>query len=169
MRCATCGQEHDWSGMEPSFDRPDVYYTIPEDERPMRTLAGKSDCRIRDAADTECRYFLRVLLPIPIRGESAVCNWGLWVEVSERDYRRAWDRWDDSNQAAEPPFPGALANAVAEYPSTVGLPGFVQLTGPTTAPQFTFASGLEHPFVVEQREGVFPERRLEWLMRRVHD
>jgi len=49
------------------------------------------------------------------------------------------------------------------------LPGLVQLTGPTTPPRFTFAPGLEHPFAVEQREGVHSERRLEWLMRRVHD
>jgi hypothetical protein len=52
--------------MEPSFDRPDAYYAIPEEDRPARTLAGKSDCRIRDLADTERRYFLRVLLPIAI-------------------------------------------------------------------------------------------------------
>jgi hypothetical protein len=169
MRCATCGQEHDWDTMEPSFDRPDAYYAIPEEERPVRTLGGKSDCRIRDIADTERRYFLRVLLPIPIRGEPTLCNWGLWVEVSAADFQRAWDRWDDINQAEEPPFPGVLANAVAQYPSTLGLPGLVQLTGPTTPPRFTFAPGLGHPLAAEQREGVHPERRLEWLMRRVHD
>jgi hypothetical protein len=168
MRCATCGEEHDWSTMEPSFDRPDAYYAIPEEDRPARTLAGKSDCRIRDLADTERWYFLRVLLPIPILGEPTVCNWGLWAEVSAADFQRAWDRWDDTDQAAEPPFPGVLANAVAGYPSTVGLPGLVQLTGPTTPPQFRFAPEVEHPFAAEQRDGVYPERRLEWLMRRVH-
>jgi len=51
MRCAVCGQEHDWSSMEPSFERPDAFWAVPEAERPHRTLAGKSDCRIRNAEE----------------------------------------------------------------------------------------------------------------------
>jgi hypothetical protein len=155
--------------MEPSFERPDAYWAVPEAERPHRTLAGKSDCRIRDLADTERRYFLRVMLPIPIRGESRDCNWGIWVEVSAAAFKTAWDRWDDHAQAREAPFPGVLANTVRGYPSTLGLPGLVQLTGPTTPPEFRFAAEVDHAFAQEQRDGVFPERRLEWLMRRAHD
>jgi hypothetical protein len=154
--------------MEPSFERPDAYWAVPEAERPHRTLAGKSDCRIRDAADTERRHFLRVLLPVPIRGEARPCKWGIWVEVSARHFQVAWDRWDDPDQAQEPPFPGALANSIGGYPPTEGLPGLVQLTGPTTPPEFTFAHDVDHPFAQEQREGVYPERRLEWLMQRAH-
>jgi hypothetical protein len=154
--------------MEPSFDRPDAYWAIPEAERPQRTLAGKSDCRIRDLADTERRYFLRVMLPIPVRGEGRHCNWGIWVEVGASDFMRAWDRWDDADQASEPPFPGVLANSIGGYPETVGLAGHVQLTGPTTPPDFTLGGDVDHPFAREQREGVFQERRLEWLMLRAH-
>ena len=169
MRCATCGEEHDWDTMEPSYERPDAYWAVPEAERAYRTLAGKSDCRIRDLADTERRYFLRVMLPIPIRGEGRNCNWGIWVEVSASDFKTAWDRWDDADQAGEAPFPALLANSVAGYPETAGLPGMVRLTGPTTTPDFTFDDGVDHPFAREQREGVFPERRLEWLMQRAHE
>jgi hypothetical protein len=168
MRCATCGEEHEWGTMEPSFERPAAYWAVPEAERPHRTVAGKSDCRIRDIADTERRYFLRVMLAIPIRGEDRSCNWGIWAEVSASDFKTAWDRWDDADQANEPPFPGVLANSVSEYPETLGLPGLVQLTGPATPPQFRFADSVEHPFAREQRDGVFPERRLEWLMHRAH-
>jgi len=168
MRCATCGEEHEWGTMEPSFERPDAYWAVPEAERPHRTVAGKSDCRIRDIADTERRYFLRVMLAIPIRGEDRSCNWGIWAEVSASDFKTAWDRWDDADQANEPPFPGVLANSVSEYPETLGLPGLVQLTGPATPPRFRFADCVEHPLAREQRDGVFPERRLEWLMQRAH-
>lgn len=168
MRCKTCGEEHEWGTMEPSFERPDAYWAVPEAERPHRTLAGKSDCRIRDIADNERRYFLRVMLGIPIRGEGRTCNWGIWAEVSASDFKTAWNRWDDADQAKEPPFPGVLANSVRGYPETLGLPGLLQLTGPTTPPGFKFADGIDHPFAREQLEGVFPERRLEWLMQRAH-
>jgi hypothetical protein len=59
-------------------------------------------------------------------------------------------------------------DSIAGYPRTVGLPGMVQLTGPTTPPEFNVAPDLDHPLAVEQREGVYPERRLEWLMQRAH-
>jgi hypothetical protein len=154
--------------MEPSFERPDAYWAVPEAERPHRVLAGKSDCRIRDAADTLRRYFLRVMLPIPIRGEDRPCNWGIWVEVSVADFMTTWDRWDDPDQAGQPPFAGVLANSVGGYPETVGLRGRVQLTGPETPPDFTFDDAVDHEFAQEQRDGVFPERRLEWLMQRAH-
>ena len=86
------------------------------------------------------------MVPIPMRGEAAVCNWGVWVEVSERDFRIAWARWDDTDQAQEAPFPAVVANSIAGYPRTLGLPGMVQLTGPTTPPTFNVAPDLDHPF-----------------------
>ena len=91
------------------------------------------------------------------------------MEVSAADFQTAWERWDDADQASQPPFPGVLANSVAGYPETVGLRGRVQLTGPSTPPDFTFDESVEHPFAQEQRDGVFPERRLEWLMLRAHE
>lgn len=154
--------------MEPSFGRPDAYWAVPEAERAQRTLCGKSDCRIRDLADTHRRYFLRVMLPIPVYGEGRPCNWGIWVEVNASDFETAWARWEDPDQVNEPPFPGVLANSVGGYPETVGIPGRIQLTGPITPPEFTFDHDIEHPFAKEQRNGVFPERRLEWLVQRAH-
>jgi len=141
----------------------------PKRSAPNVRCAVKSDCRIRDLADTQRRYFLRVMLPIPVSGESHPCNWGIWVEVSASDFETAWNRWEDPDQANEPPFPGRLANCVGGYPETVGLPGRIQLTGPSTPPEFTFNHDIEHPFAQEQQQGVFPERRLEWLMQRAHD
>ena len=60
-RCAKCGAEHDLADLEPSFTFPDAYLDVPEPERKFRTFVGPDDCRIRDAADTVRRYFLRAL------------------------------------------------------------------------------------------------------------
>jgi hypothetical protein len=167
-RCAQCGSEHDLAELEPTFKYPDAYLDVPEAERAHRTLVGPSDCRIRDAEDTERRYFLRTLLPVPVRGEDQPCCWGIWVEVSEADFQRAWDLWDDPAQGSEPAFAARLANSIPLYPPTLGLPGRVQLVDEKTRPTFTLATELTHPLAEEQRSGVYPERVFEWLSRQLH-
>jgi hypothetical protein len=168
VRCATCGEEHDLSDLEPGYRLPDAYFAVPEGERAHRTNFSRGQGRIRDAEDTERRHFLRVLLPIPVRGERRNCSWGVWVEVSGPAWQLTYDRWDDPVQHEEPPFPGTLANSLKGYDGTLGLPGLVQLTGPTTPPRFVLDRGVEHPLVRDQREGVYPERVVEWLTAHVH-
>ena len=169
-RCPTCGEEHDLSEFEPTYRRPDAYLEVPEDERAFRTIAGKDDCRVRDADDTNRRFFLRVMLPVPVRGTVAPCNWGVWVEVTESSFARTHELWDapEAAQLLEPTFAASLANTLLGYTGTVGLPGRVQLTGPTTTPRFTLDSDLVHPLALEQRNGVFPERVVEWLAAHMH-
>ena len=166
--CAKCGELHDLSDLEPTFHAPDAYYDIAAEERDVRTQLGNDHCRLRDAADTARRYFLRALLPIAVRGETDPCCWGLWIEVDADAFRRVWDLWDNPKQAAEPAIHGVVANHITDYPETLGLPGVLQLTGPTTAPHLTLAPDLSHPLAREQREGVHHERVLEWLDRQLH-
>jgi hypothetical protein len=163
--CPDCGAAHELWEMEPSYRWPDAYLAVPPPERAERTIAGRDYCGVRDADDESRQYFLRALLPIPVRGEATPCSWGVWVEVSEAAFARARDLWSDPGQSREPPFAGALANALAGYAETLGLPGAVQLTGPTSVPRFTLAPAVAHPLAAEQREGVYPERVVQWLAR----
>jgi len=167
VRCAKCGKEHDLQGVEPSYGLPDAYYDVPAPEREHRTSFGSDSGRIRDSGDTQRRNFLRAVLPVPIRGGGDVC-WGVWIEVGAWAWSRARELWDAVDQANEPAFEGVLANQLRCYEATLGLPGVVQLTGPSTAPRFTFDEGLTHPLAQEQREGVYPERALEWAAAHVH-
>jgi hypothetical protein len=167
--CPTCGEEHDLSEMEPSYRWPDAYVAIPTDERASRTRARKDDCRIRDSGGANTQYFLRVLVPVEVRGESEPCCWGLWVEVDETAFARTSELWEDPAQEREPAFAARLANNIKGYEDTLGLPGLVQLTGPSSVPTFTLATSVQHPFAAEQREGVYPERVLEWLSRLYHN
>ena len=168
MRCSTCGDFHDLSNLEPSYARPDAYLEIPEAGRAMLAQFSKSDGRIRSPDVADIRHFLRVQLRMPIHGASEPCAWGVWVEVSGEAWKRARERWDDVDQHTEPPFVGRLANELLGYEDTLGLPGSVQLTGPSTVPEFILDAGLDHQVAVEQREGVYPERVVEWMMAQFH-
>jgi hypothetical protein len=168
LPCPRCGEFHDMADLEPSFRRPDPFVAIPRHEREFRTLDGDDHCAIRDLADTQRRYFLRVLLPVPIHGQETPCHWGIWVEVSHEAYQRALALWRDPDQGSEPPFPGQLANTCPGYPETQGLPGMIQLVSPSTIPTFRFLDEVQHPLADEQRKGVAPGRVLEWLMPWLH-
>ena len=167
VRCDTCGGEHDLSEMEPSYTYPDAYLDVPLEERAIRAMVGSDECRLDDHPN-DPRYFLRVLLPMPVRGEHDSCAWGVWAEVSEDAFTRTRQLWDDPAQDEEPPFEATLANALTGYSATLGLRGQVTLAGPTIVPTFTLATDLDHPLAQEQRDGVHPERVVEWLFAHMH-
>lgn len=168
VRCGTCGGEHDLSEMEPSYTYPDAYLDLPPEERDARATVGSDECRLHDGADADQRFFLRVLLPMPVRGEEQACAWGVWAEVSETAFSRTRELWDDSAQLDEPPFEATLANALTGYSATLGLPGEVTLSGPAIIPTFMLGEQLDHPLAQEQRDGVHPERVVEWLFAHLH-
>ncbi len=163
MRCGTCGLEHDWSELEPSYTHPDAFLLVPEAERAQRTISGSDDCRIRDTADSSRRYFFRALIPVAVYGETEPCCWGVWVEVDLPTFTEVRQLWDAPDQHCHAPFPEVLANSIRGYPETLGLEGTLQLTGPTTRPHFVPRSTSTHPLAVAQRTGVHIERVLEWL------
>lgn len=168
VQCSQCGVEHDLSELEPNFDRPDAYFQIPPEQRRERTMDADSVCVIYESGDAPRRHFLRVMLPIPVRGEVEPFCWGVWVEVEGDDFARTHSRWSDPGQADQPAFRGALANMLPGVTSSLGLEGHVRLTGPNTVPHFSFADEVDHPLAHEQRGGVYPERVLEWLAPLLH-
>jgi hypothetical protein len=173
IRCAACGHSHDLSELEPSFDRPDAYFDIPEPERAARSVNTTGLCAIRGEGMDPLRYFVRVVLPVPVRGESRRFCWGTWAEVAEADFVMVGENWENPDQASLPRFSGLLANEIPFMPAgaapTLGLPGLLQLTGPRDFPAFVLEESLEHPFAVEQREGIYAERLLEYLSPVLHE
>jgi hypothetical protein len=168
VRCSTCGSEHDLSHIEPSFRRPDAYSAVPPEERPRRINESDEACLIVTADGQDLACFIRAILKIPIIDERKSIGWGLWVEVDQESYWRVASVWDDPNQSAEPPFACTVANEIPGYPSTRGLPGIIQLTGPHLRPLLTLTAESSHPFALETQVGVQFERALEWRSWFVH-
>jgi len=162
VRCSRCGQEHDLSRTEPSFWRPDAFFSVPEEARNGRISHNDDTCLIASTDGQSLTCFLRTVLEVPIKGEGRTIGWGLWVEVSDQAYQRVDELWEAPNQSEEPPLSCTLANEIPEYAGSRGLPGTIRLTSPTTRPSLVLASDSKHPFAVEAREGVHFERSLEW-------
>jgi hypothetical protein len=166
--CSTCGSEHDLGNIEPSFRRPDAYFAVPSEERQRRINESDEACLIASADGQDLACFIRAILKVPITDERASIGWGLWVEVDHQAYWRVASVWDDPNQSAEPPFACTVANDIPGYPSTRGLPGIIQLTGPHLRPSLTLTPNSSHPFAVETHAGVQFGRALEWRSWFVH-
>lgn len=158
-RCAKCGAEHEL--LDPTFKRPEPYVRLSQDLRDSVAKAGDDMCRI-SLPEADPRYFVRGVLPVPVVGHSSGIAWGVWAEVSEASFKRILDLWSDPNQNSEPPMHGELANVIPSYPNTLGLPLTLQLTGPTSRPEFRFKPGTNHPFVSECEAGIDAHRAAHW-------
>lgn len=168
FKCATCGAEHDAADLEPSFDAPLAYYQLPQAERGARALLKQERCWITDTGDRQRRYFLRVVMPIPVHGETRPCYWGAWVEIDRQVSERVDELWDDPDQGKEPLLPATLANELGEFPGSNGLAGFLQLVDERTRPNFLVAPTVNHPLREAQATGVPVEDTIAWIMARAH-
>lgn len=93
VRCSRCGKEHDLGQIEPSFSRPDAYFSVPSAERERRINESDDACLITSQDGQHLACFIRAVLYVPILGEETTIGWGLWVEVNHRAYWRVGSVW----------------------------------------------------------------------------
>ena len=129
--CSECGAVHSRADVELAFKLPDAIFALSAEERDARCIVGKEECTLDGQ-----RYFLRGLIPIPVRGRERVYCIGAWAEIDAATRTRIRELWTDPLQSSEPPFAAILANSISLVPSTLGLPISLRLTGPTTRPEF---------------------------------
>jgi hypothetical protein len=157
--CGTCGRSHARDEIELVFRLPDAIFTLSEDERKERCDIGTDLC----ALDRR-RFFVRGLLPLPVHGRAVPYRIGLWAEVDEDSFGMIYHLWDSQDQAKCPLLSGTLSNDLPLVPPTIALEVAIQLTGPTTRPDFLLRQ-TEHPLSLEQNLGIDPHRALEYTDR----
>lgn len=89
FRCACCGEIHRGS---PSFgyEKPMLYFSLPEDQRAERIRLTSDTCVVDD--DT---FFIRGLIEIPIHDVEEPFSWGVWVSQSRESFDRYVETYDD--------------------------------------------------------------------------
>ena len=139
--------------MELTFKRPDPIVEIPASERADKCKESDDLCAIWGPAECEHRYFIRGILPLPVRERASPYGLGVWVEVPKQSFDKVRDLWDSADQGNEPPFPGTLANMIPFQKATLGLGVNVHLTGPKTRPSFQVTDD-SHMLHWEQLHGI---------------
>ena len=108
-------------------------------------------------------FFIRGILKVPFQNLDGYYGWGVWAEVSERDFYRYLEVYS-TDASQEPAVVGTLANNIAQYGSTLGLGVSVQFGNATSRPSFTALQESGHPLAQEQQTGMTNERYHEILV-----
>ncbi len=151
-RCAHCGELHDGPLFSYGADAPAYWYGLPEAERDARAELSDDLCVI----DEEF-FFIRARLLIPVHGGPHDFEWGVWVSLSEQNFRHAIERWNEPGREREAPSFGWLSTELPLYPSTLNLKSLVH-TQPVGERPLVELEATDHPLAVEQREWITLQR-----------
>jgi len=152
--CKGCGREHE--GM-PTFGAkaPLHYFVVPEEERPRRCSLGTDDCVIDGKW-----FFVRGCLEIHVHGADEPFIWGVWVSLSEEDFKTFIQIFGRRKRSSYGPFSGWLSAELPLYPSTENLKTWVHLRDKGIRPAIELER-TDHPLAVEQRDGITVDRVAE--------
>lgn len=161
MKCSYCGAEHEL--LDPTYRRPQPYVELTPEQAASHSKASDDLCRIELPGGTP-RFFVRGTLAVPVQGVPDGVYWGFWAELAADDFRRVLALWEDPDQGAADPMPATLANRVASYPETMGLPLELRMSDLESRPKLAFVGPSEHPLVIECRSGVNVHTVNDWLL-----
>ena len=151
-RCATCGQYHDGPTLGFGFEAPVLYYQIPENERAGRTELSTDACVVDGKS-----FFVLGNIELPIIGTAEKFVWSAWVSLSEKNFKRTLQLWEQTGRESEPPYFGWLSSSVPTYPETVNLKTSVH-TRPVGVRPLVELESTGHPLAREQRDGITWQR-----------
>jgi hypothetical protein len=81
-------------------------------------------------------------------------EWGVWVSVSEPNFKRISEIWEDEGREEEPAIFGWLSSMLPIYtPTTLGLKTMLH-TQPVGLRPLIDLEPTDHPLATEQRAGI---------------
>ena len=156
IKCSCCGDMLPAHNIELSFNLPDTVAAFQKKELNERCQYNDDICIL----DKE-RFFVRGLIPLPIHECEGNYSIGGWAEVSQYDYQKILDLWDDEEQYKEPPIAATLANKIPLNSDTLECDIVVKLTGSTTRPNIIIADE-KCSLYKEQKCGINIHRAYEY-------
>ena len=135
-----------------SVKAPHAVTAIPLDELEKRVVITRDQCVI-DGRD----FYLRGRIPIPVIGLDEPFIWGIWAEISPKNFLRSNAVWHSEGREREPAFPGWLNNKLFLFGNTINLEVSIQTQKVGWRPHFTVVDP-SHPLAIEQRNGMTLQR-----------
>lgn len=155
--CPCCGEEI--VGLpDLGYEAPAVYAGLPETERAQRATLTSDLCTVDDAF-----FFIRALCRVPIQATEQDFGWGVWVSLSQENFRRYKESFHDSDQSKLGAMFGWFCNRLPGYPDTLSLQTRVVPQDGNQRPLvYVKEVHAGHPLYIEQCEGM-PQEKLARL------
>jgi hypothetical protein len=146
--CATCGQYHDELPLCFGAEVPDFYYSVPPEEREVRIAISADWCVV-----DEEHFFVRGRIEVPILDYPQPFIWNVWTSLSEANFIRTQELWNDPLRVQEEPYFGWLQTVVPGYENTLNIKTWVHAQPIGTIPQVEVFEE-DHPLTMDQQSGL---------------
>jgi hypothetical protein len=153
--CRVCGERHDALPLSYSVKAPKAAIDIPAEQQDKRVVLVADQCVIDDRD-----FYIRGRIPVPVIGLDEPFIWGVWAEISPRNFVRTMELWTIQGRESEPAFPGWLNSELFLFGDTLNLEVSVQTQIVGRRPHFTIVD-QDHPLAIEQRKGITLQRAQE--------
>jgi hypothetical protein len=150
--CSSCGKWHDELPLDFGADAPDLVSEIPPPEYEARVV-GNSDFFVIDNQ----YYFAHGIIEIPILESEQSFNWGVWVSLSEKSFKRMTELLHAEEREKEPAYFGWLSTALPYSETTLNLKTMVHTQAVGLRPKIELEP-TSHPLAIEQKQGITMER-----------
>ena len=150
FECHVCGVRHPGPPLSYGLDAP--AYWAPELADDPDNLLEQELCIIKGQG-----FFVRGLIEIPVLDTGDVFDWTVWVSLSETNFARALDLWDQPGRENEPPYFGWLSSQLPYPVETLSLKTHVHTREVGRRP-LVEVEHTGHPLAVEQQHGITQAR-----------
>jgi Uncharacterized protein conserved in bacteria len=154
-KCTCCDQVYDELPLCFGAEAPGFCNTIPVSEREQRIEFEKSLCVV-----DKKHFFHRGRLIIPIIDHDNQLIFDVWTSISEKNFERRMDLWNNPDRTSEPPYFGWLDTIVPGYRNTLNLKTMAQEQEPGTIPDI-YVTENDHPLSIDQQKGITMNKVLD--------
>ncbi|MBL8159995.1 DUF2199 domain-containing protein [Candidatus Saccharibacteria bacterium] len=145
--CSHCGQLIQGQLPALAFAAPAAWND--NDEHKYGYSLGSDFCTIDNQY-----FFIRVVLRIPIIDSEDSLEWGVWVSLSEKNFKRYGKVYGTDAELEEEPYFGWLANELPTYPDCSRIETYAHLRGGGLRPMLELNHDNLHPLCQDQHNGV---------------
>lgn len=115
-QCSCCGQEYNEPPLTFGTVVPDFYHSVPVAERESRIEIKESLCVVDDQ-----HFFHRGRLTIPINDSDLDLIFNVWTSISEDNFIKRNQLWNNPDRVKEKPYFGWLQTIVPGYGDTLNI------------------------------------------------
>ena len=141
---------------------PDYYFSIPPEEVTIRVELTESLCVI-----DETHFFIRGRIEIPVIDSQESFCWNVWTSVSEDNFIRLNERWNDEQRVEEPAYFGWLQTELPGYINTLNIKTMAHTQIVGIIPQIEVVEE-GHALTKEQQKGITWQRVTELVEIAMH-